>query len=123
MRLLVVDDMELNTLVATTQAGMVGAEVASAHSGQSCIDALAEQEFDCVLMDLHMPEMDGLETTRRIRAQAATAKLPVVAMSASVHAEEMAAAREAGMDDFLPKPFEEHELVDVVLRNVERRSA
>ena len=119
VRLLVVDDIEINTLVASAQASALGAEVTSVLSGDAALTALETASFDLVLMDLHMPDMDGLETTRRIRARADGATLPIVAMSASVHAEEMTAAREAGLDDFLSKPFEESELIDVVLRNLE----
>ncbi|MGE3774043.1 MAG: response regulator, partial [Gammaproteobacteria bacterium] len=76
--------------------------------GLAALDALAADDFDLVLMDFEMPELDGLETTRRWRArerELGRAPLPVIALTANASEEDRRAALGAGMNDFLSKPF------------------
>ena len=106
-RVLVVDDVELNLMVARAMLGSLGAKVISAGGGAIALTELARERFDLVLMDCHMPEIDGYEVTRRVRrSNGPNAKTPIVALSASAFEEDRQRALEAGMNDFAPKPIE-----------------
>jgi CheY-like chemotaxis protein len=106
-RVLVVDDVELNLMVARAMLGSLGAKVTSAGGGARALDELARERFDLVLMDCHMPEIDGYEVTRRVRQSSGpNAKTPIVALSASAFEEDRQRALESGMNDFAPKPIE-----------------
>ncbi|MEM6900283.1 MAG: ATP-binding protein, partial [Pseudomonadota bacterium] len=118
LRLLLVDDSSINGEVVSALVDMLGGEIRSVTSGAACLEVLSEEPFDLVFMDLHMPRMDGFETTRRIRSQGHLKQLPIVAMTASVLEEDVAAAYAAGMNDMLPKPFEEIKLVQTILKNI-----
>ncbi|MFN8041246.1 MAG: ATP-binding protein [Acidimicrobiales bacterium] len=105
-RVLVVEDNEVNRLLADTQLRALGYECLLAEGGAAALDVLARTRVDVVLMDLRMPDLDGVETTRRIRAaqHATSSRVPIVAVSASATAQEQIRCLSAGMDDFLPKP-------------------
>jgi CheY-like chemotaxis protein len=106
-RILVVDDVELNLMVARAMLGSLGAKVFSAGGGAAALTELARERFDLVLMDCHMPEIDGYEVTRRTRQSAGpNAATPIVALSASAFEEDRLRALDAGMNDFAPKPIE-----------------
>ena len=125
-RLLLVDDNELNRIVAVDLlAGVAGAHVVEAHTGREALQRLgvdldgatpSAAAFDLVLMDVQMPEMDGLEATRRIRAQPALAGLPVLGMTAHALARDRAQCIAAGMDEVVVKPFDPEELFAVIAR-------
>lgn len=102
--ILVVDDNELNQRVAFELLQAVGAQVLLAGNGLTALKLLAEHKIDCVLMDVQMPGMDGLETTRRIRKEPSLAGLHVIAMTANARGEDEAACRAVSMDDFISKP-------------------
>ena len=104
-RVLVVDDNVLNLRVATELLQSVGAEVATASDGLEALQWLGRQRADCVLMDLQMPRMDGLETARRLRADASLGGLRIIAMTANARHEDRAACMAAGMDDHVSKPI------------------
>jgi signal transduction histidine kinase/CheY-like chemotaxis protein len=106
-RILVVDDVELNLMVARAMLGSLGATVSSAGGGAAALAELDKERFDLVLMDCHMPEIDGYEVTRRVRqARGPNARTPIVALSASAFEEDRKRALDAGMNDFAPKPIE-----------------
>jgi len=106
-RVLVVDDVELNLMVARAMLGSLGVKVVSASGGAVALTELAASRFDLVLMDCHMPEIDGYEVTRRVRqGTGVNARTPIVALSASAFEEDRQRALEAGMNDFAPKPIE-----------------
>ncbi len=107
MRILVVDDYPLNRDILEAMLVRLGQEVVLIHDGQAALDLLESSPFDLVLMDVQMPGLDGLETTRRIRARevASGRHLPVVALTASDNEADAARCREAGMSDFLTKPL------------------
>ena len=106
-KILVVDDVELNLMVARAMLGSLGTKVSSAGGGALALAALEREKFDLVLMDCHMPEIDGYEVTRRVRqSNGPNAKTPIVALSASAFEEDRQRALEAGMNDFAPKPIE-----------------
>jgi len=120
LRVLLVEDNDINALLARKlmqDSGIVVTRVANGIEALQAVEASGGQEadeaFDLILMDLHMPELDGLSATRRIRAlEAASAgrRIPVIALSANAFAEDRARCLEAGMDDHLAKPFEKRDL-------------
>ncbi|MFN8635175.1 MAG: GAF domain-containing protein [Chloroflexota bacterium] len=119
-RLLVVDDSQINQQVARGILELLGYVVDVVDGGLAAVDAVARHRYALVLMDCRMPEMDGLEATRRIRdaERARTTvgqRVPVIAMTADARPETKALCLAAGMDDFLPKPARRHEL-DLMLR-------
>ncbi len=118
-RVLLVDDNELNRLVATGLLEAGGLQVDTAVDGAQAIERLAQAPdgtYDAVLMDMQMPVMDGLTATRRLRAQARFADLPVIAMTANAAPQDIERTRAAGMDDHLPKPVLEGPLWNVLTR-------
>ena len=105
-RVLLVEDNPLNQQVGTELLAEAGIAVDVAGNGRIALDMVQRQTYDLVLMDMQMPEMDGLEATRRLRAEPALAGLPIVAMTANALAEDRARCEAAGMDDFIAKPIE-----------------
>jgi len=117
-RVLLVEDVEVNRMVATTMLEQLGFSVDSAEDGaRGLATILGDPTYDLVLMDWHLPEMDGLEVTRLVRL--AGHKLPIVGLSASVRPEERIQAMQAGMDDFLGKPFSRQALEATLSRMFE----
>ena len=106
-RVLVVDDNALNREVATDFLEYVGVQVFTAVDGRDAIAQLHQHEVDAVLMDIHMPEMNGLEATREIRKSERWARLPIIALTAQTRVEDQELSREAGMNGHLTKPIDE----------------
>jgi two-component system, sensor histidine kinase len=105
LQVLAVDDNEVNREVLAAMIQAQGHEVSLATSGLEAVQAVQRQRFDLVLMDLHMPELDGIDATRAIRALAgAPASVPIVALSADAFPEARARCMAAGMDAFMSKP-------------------
>jgi CheY-like chemotaxis protein len=108
LSILVVDDNETNLLVASRIMENLGHKAATANNGEEALAMLEKQRFDLVLMDCHMPVMDGFEATRRLREREERLGLShhyVFAMTAGVLPEEQKRCFAAGMDDFMPKPL------------------
>jgi PAS domain S-box-containing protein len=103
--ILLAEDNLFNQQVASEFLQEAGAVVSIAANGKEALALLQHRHFDCVLMDMQMPIMDGLEATRLIRANVAMAGIPVIAMTANVSNEDRERCRVAGMDDFVSKPF------------------
>jgi CheY-like chemotaxis protein/nitrogen-specific signal transduction histidine kinase len=116
LRLLVVDDSLINLTLAERVLQREGAEVTLKKNGQEAVDCLRDSPdaFDLVLMDIQMPVMDGLTATRAIRDELGLEKLPVIALSAGVLPEEQQNARDAGVNDFLPKPMDLKQMADMI---------
>lgn len=111
LRLLVVDDNPVNLTVLATMLERLGHEVQCAAGGEEAVALAAERRFDVVLMDVHMPDVDGLEATRRIRgAEPADRRVPIFALTASPDAEHRTLIEEADMDGLLGKPISFQEL-------------
>ena len=112
LRILVVDDNRINCLVAVKSLEALGAAAESVDSGQAAIAAVTRSAFDLVLMDVNMPEMDGLEATRRIRAlDHPCAEIPIIALTADVMSHQRLRYQQAGMDGVVPKPFSPAQLL------------
>ena len=119
--LLVVDDNELNQQVASELLEAVGARVRLASDGQQALDAMSYEPFDCVLMDIQMPVMDGYTATSRIRAMGEVGALPIIAMTANATAEDRDRARAVGMNDYIAKPIDVRELYQKIAHYLPER--
>ncbi len=116
-RILVTDDNALNREVATDFLELVGAHVVTAINGVDAIRQLESQDFDAVLMDMHMPVMNGLEAVREIRKQARWAQLPIIALTAQAQEEDLRRSLEAGMNGHLTKPIDEAALYSSLMEH------
>jgi signal transduction histidine kinase/CheY-like chemotaxis protein len=117
-RVLLVEDNRVNQKLASRMLDRLGCRVDVAGDGRQALDLLAGEKYDIVLMDCQMPEMDGFETTRRIRASEGThsGRMPIVALTASAMAEDRERCLDSGMDDYLAKPIHRRDLELVVER-------
>ena len=115
-RVLVAEDTEANVIVIRTLLHKLGLEVMVAHNGKEAVDIYREAPLDMIFMDLRMPEMNGLEATRRIReAEKITDRhIPIIALSADVVPQTRQDALSAGMDDFLLKPFKRNDIINTL---------
>lgn len=113
-RLLLVEDNPVNQKVATRMLEQLGLPCDLAVNGKQALEACADQEYDLILMDCQMPEMDGLEATRRLRRQTEMRQPVIVALTANASSEDRAACMAAGMDDFLTKPIKRNQLHTVL---------
>lgn len=120
VKILVVEDNALNQEVVVEILQNRGASVTVAENGRVALNKLEQNIFDLVLMDLQMPEMDGFEATRRIKAIPDYHALPVVVMSAAVMPEERARCRLAGADDFVAKPVDPSDLERLLVKWLKR---
>ncbi len=110
-RILLVEDNPVNQMVASRQLELLGYRADAVDDGQKALDALHDRDYDLVLMDCQMPELDGYEATRRLRVWQGDRKhTPVVAMTAHAVKGDRAKCLAAGMDDYLSKPFRESDL-------------
>ena len=114
--ILVVEDNELNQMVAKGLLEYNGASVAIANHGKEALEILRNEKMDCVLMDIQMPVMDGLETTQMIRANAQWADLLIIAVTANADHQYKDLCRSVGMNDFLTKPINPELLVNTLLK-------
>ena len=118
LRVLAAEDNPVNREVLAAMIEVGGHQVSFAENGVEALRAVRSQPFDLVLMDLHMPELDGIGATRAIRALGGpAAKLPIVALTADAFAETRARCLDAGMDEFLSKPVGLAELTQLLARH------
>lgn len=116
-KVLVADDDAMNRLVAVESLKYLSCEPSAVSTGTEALDAVEAERFDLLLMDVHMPDMTGIEATIELRKrEAATgrARLPVVALTASATAKDQQACLDAGMDGVLTKPFRMEQLQTVI---------
>jgi CheY-like chemotaxis protein len=116
LRILLAEDNAVNQKLALRLLGQLGYEAQVANDGQQALDALERSEFDVVLMDVQMPELDGLEATRRVRRQWPDRPIRIVAMTANAMAGDREACLAAGMDDYISKPIRPAELSAALAR-------
>ena len=109
-RILVVDDLDANRDVLVRMLQPVGFKIREATGGQEAIKTFATWSPHLVLMDIRMPEVDGLEAIRTIKSTKKGRNTPIIGISASVFEDDRATVLKSGADDFLPKPFKENEL-------------
>jgi len=124
LRVLVVEDNATNRKVVGKMLDKLHCRVSFANDGRRGLEAALADDFDLVLMDVQMPEMDGLEATRRLRrSDGLRSRVPVFALTANVLPESREAVREAGMDGFLSKPFRLEELSALVSGSFKQSAA
>ncbi|HKQ84563.1 MAG TPA: ATP-binding protein [Steroidobacteraceae bacterium] len=116
MRVLVVEDNKINQQIARELLSRVGVVVTIAGNGLECLEVLARDTYDAILMDVQMPVLDGLETTRAIRERLRLTALPVIAMTANAMEGDRQRCIAAGMNDYLPKPIEAEALLAALAR-------
>ena len=127
MRVLVVDDHDINRRAIQLILQPLGCEITTAADGMIALDRCAETVFDVIFMDVRMPELDGRETTRRLRAgDGPNARTPVIAVTADTAPEDIAACQAAGMAYFVSKPLTPPALLGAlqhVLSEIDAQSA
>lgn len=123
LRILVADDAPANRELVTAILGSMGVDVHAVCDGVEAVEAARTGAYDLILMDVHMPVLDGLDATRAIRAlDGEAARTPIIALTANVQPEQVERCREAGMDDHCGKPIQVSELVRVMSARLDRRS-
>jgi PAS domain S-box-containing protein len=111
LRILVVEDNQVNQLLATVLLTKAGHRIDIAANGLEALDAVGSRPYDLILMDVQMPEMDGIEATRRIRAMAAPARdIPIIAMTANAMKGDRERLLAVGMNDYVSKPIDKGQL-------------
>ncbi|MBF0448442.1 MAG: transporter substrate-binding domain-containing protein [Magnetococcales bacterium] len=119
---LLVEDNEINQQVAQELLQMVGITVQTADNGQQAVEAIEQDDFDAVLMDIQMPVMDGFAATGQIRTNPRFESLPIIAMTANAMAGDREKSLKAGMNDHLAKPVVPEELYDILINWVVKKS-
>lgn len=115
IRVLVVEDVKLNQLLFKTLLTEFGFEMDLATNGKIAIEKMGKEKYDIVLMDLHMPEMDGFETTEYIRKKL-NSNIPIIALTADVTTADLEKCRQVGMNDYLAKPVDEKLLYRAIIK-------
>ena len=111
-KILLVEDNEINQTVCEEMLKRVGAQVVLANDGLEAVDMCRENHFDIILMDLHMPRMNGFDASKKIRTF--DEKTPIIALTAAVMSEDRILSKEAGMQEHLAKPIDFDELFNVI---------
>ncbi|MGI9294376.1 MAG: response regulator, partial [Pseudomonadales bacterium] len=115
--ILLAEDNPVNQEVAVGILEMLGCTVTVAEHGQQAVSSMSDSKFQLVLMDCHMPELDGFDATRAIRAleqRTGQSRIPIVALTADVRKDMRQRCKDAGMDDYLSKPFNQQQLYEVL---------
>ena len=110
-RILVVEDQPDNRKIIRDVFAATGYEIIEAENGEEALAAIAKARPDLILMDMQLPIMDGYTATRRIKADPALRSIPVIAVTSYALSGEEKKAREAGCDDYIPKPYSPRELL------------
>jgi CheY-like chemotaxis protein len=114
-KILLAEDDQINRKLACKMLEKLGYTVKAVQNGNEVINELRKEEYNIVLMDLMMPELDGIETTQNIRKELKS-NIPVIALTAAALGEDQKRAFEAGMDDFIAKPIKPEELKEKISR-------
>ncbi len=109
--IVLIEDQEDNRRILCDLLTSAGFEIVEAVDGKKGVAAAAEHVPDLILMDIQLPDFDGLEATRRIKAQAALQHIPIIAVTSYALSGDEARAREAGCDDYVTKPFSPRRLL------------
>jgi CheY-like chemotaxis protein len=116
IKILLVEDNQLNQELTKAILEEYGFETDIAHNGSIAIDMVLKNRYDLILMDILMPEMDGYEATRRIRANGSIKQIPIIAMSAHAISGIKNLVMEAGMNDYIGKPFHVPEMIETIMK-------
>ncbi len=119
-RILLAEDDAFNQEIGSLLLQEVGLQVDIAEDGEVATRMASQKTYDLILMDMQMPQLDGLQATRSIRAAGIGQSVPIVAMTANAFAEDRARCMEAGMDDFISKPIDPERLYQVLYRQLTR---
>jgi CheY-like chemotaxis protein len=114
--ILLVEDNAINRLVAQKSLENHNCTIVEANNGKHCIEILKTQQFDIILMDIFMPEMDGVEATKIIRNEMKITT-PIIAFTANAFKSEIKKFIEIGMDDYVIKPFDETILIETIAKH------
>ena len=120
-RVLVVDDSSVVRELIAVNLELEGLEVVRCIDGLEALDRVAEQRPDAITLDVMMPRLDGFSLVERLRADRATADIPIVIVTGRASAADLARGEALGVDAYLTKPFEPSELVATVLRLVDQQ--
>lgn len=119
-RILLADDDESIRVIVVSALSSLGAEIADAHNGPDALALASRERYDLILLDRHMPGLDGLQVARALRAGATpNQRTPIFAMTASTQAEDRRACLEAGMNRFVGKPIKPSELSELIARELQ----
>ena len=113
-KILIVEDQEDNRTILRDLLGHAGFEVLEAVNGIEGIKAAVRERPDLILMDIQMPEMDGYEAARRIKAEPNAANIPIIAVTSFALSGDEQKARAAGCDDYVTKPFSPRAILEIV---------
>ncbi|MFT3850775.1 MAG: response regulator [Propionivibrio sp.] len=113
-RILLAEDNLLNQQIAREMLEDAGAAVTLANDGKEAIDLATAGAFDCILMDVRMPGIDGLQATQALRGLLATAGVPIIAMTANAMVEDREECLRVGMNDFIPKPVNPEQFLEIL---------
>ncbi len=119
-RVLLVEDNELNQLVAENSLKHYNCLVTKADNGRIAVEILEKEQFDIILMDIQMPEMDGIEATQILREEKGI-KTPIIALTANAFKSEIDKCLSIGMDDYITKPFAEESLITIIDKHIRRQ--
>ena len=122
-RILAVDDEPINREIARLYLEAAGLAVDTASDGAEAVDSAGRTAYAAILMDMQMPNIDGLDATRQIRQMVGREQVPIIAMTANAFSEDKARCFEAGMNDFLTKPFDPDVFFVTLLRVLGRSKA
>ncbi|MCI5132771.1 MAG: response regulator [Candidatus Electrothrix sp. EH2] len=118
VRVLLAEDNELNQELAKLLLSRKGMIVTIANNGAEALELLRSSDFDCVLMDIQMPVMDGYTACREIRNMPGLEELPVIALTANVMSDDKEKSKAAGMNEHIGKPFDEQEMFTAISRYI-----
>ena len=118
--ILLVEDNDMNRMVAQNSLQYYNCKVTEAENGVEALEILKRENFDIILMDIQMPEMDGIEATKVIRREFKL-KTPIIALTANAFKSEIEKCKKAGMDDYVTKPFDETNLIETIAKHTIRK--
>jgi signal transduction histidine kinase/ActR/RegA family two-component response regulator len=123
LRVLVAEDSAINQFVAATLLEDIGVDADIVGDGLEAVASATRNRYDLILMDMQMPEMDGIEATRALRARGGRlATVPIIALTANAFDEDVRSCLDAGMNDFISKPIERERLLAAICRHLDRNA-
>jgi CheY-like chemotaxis protein len=114
LQILMAEDNDANRTVARALLGAAGFEIDMAHNGRIAVDKVQTRAYDVILMDVQMPIMDGLEATKTLRKCPRGRSIPIIGLTAGAMAEDREKCLAAGMNDYLPKPVDWDQLLQLL---------